>query len=247
MDSKQRRGVEVHVRSAQRHLAGVVAGWKPCRVQLRSAAGRQRLVCQAIERRRRGAAAAEVGRRNARGATQLVAGQQAPHLPQLRAVLEHGRAAARGRSPRRGCSSRSVSRRRRGRSVRTASGWRITRPSRDRNEVYVQSFPTAGAKWQVSKDGGYFPRWSRDGKELFYYAPDGRLMAVRVTGDAALEIGASDAALQAAVAERPKRRHRLPRAVRRGARRALPAERPGRRQPPPPITVVLNWATGLKK
>ncbi|HKR59003.1 MAG TPA: protein kinase, partial [Pyrinomonadaceae bacterium] len=35
-----------------------------------------------------------------------------------------------------------------------------------RLEVYVQTFPTSGNKWQVSTAGGVFPRWRRDGKEL---------------------------------------------------------------------------------
>src|SRR5262249_46436738 len=38
--------------------------------------------------------------------------------------------------------------------------------SSGRKEIYVQPFPDLGGKWQVSKDGGDFPRWS--GKELFY-------------------------------------------------------------------------------
>ena len=50
-----------------------------------------------------------------------------------------------------------------------------------RLEVYVQSFPApGGGKWQISKDGGRFPRWRRDGRELFYIANDERLMAVPV-------------------------------------------------------------------
>ena len=36
------------------------------------------------------------------------------------------------------------------------------------NEVYVRSFPDAGRKSTVSPSGGEQPRWSRDGKELFY-------------------------------------------------------------------------------
>ena len=47
-------------------------------------------------------------------------------------------------------------------------------------EVYVRAFPDAGARWQVSVRGGAQPRWRRDGKELFYLALDGRLMAVSV-------------------------------------------------------------------
>ena len=52
-------------------------------------------------------------------------------------------------------------------------------------EVYVQSFPAPGGKWQVSNGGGAAPEWRRDGKELFYQAIDGRLMAVEVKGDSA--------------------------------------------------------------
>jgi Tol biopolymer transport system component len=47
-------------------------------------------------------------------------------------------------------------------------------------EVYVRRFPAAGGKWQISTRGGAQPRWRRDGKELFYLAPDGKLMAVAV-------------------------------------------------------------------
>jgi hypothetical protein len=38
--------------------------------------------------------------------------------------------------------------------------------------------------WQLSTSGGDEPRWSRDGRELFYLAPDFRLMAVRIGLDA---------------------------------------------------------------
>jgi eukaryotic-like serine/threonine-protein kinase len=49
-------------------------------------------------------------------------------------------------------------------------------------EAYVQPFPvSSGGKWVVSNGGGSQPRWSRDGKELFYFAPDSTLMQVSVT------------------------------------------------------------------
>ena len=47
-------------------------------------------------------------------------------------------------------------------------------------EIYVQPFPEPGARVQISTAGGSQPRWRRDGKELFYVALDGRLMAARV-------------------------------------------------------------------
>jgi hypothetical protein len=52
-------------------------------------------------------------------------------------------------------------------------------------EVYVQSFPGPGGKWQVSNGGGASPKWRRDAKELFYQGADGKLMAVEVKGDSA--------------------------------------------------------------
>jgi Tol biopolymer transport system component len=56
-------------------------------------------------------------------------------------------------------------------------------------EVYVSPFPGFGSKWQVSRGGGEEPRWRRDGKELFYLAPDGRLMAAEVKTGTGFEAG----------------------------------------------------------
>jgi eukaryotic-like serine/threonine-protein kinase len=49
-------------------------------------------------------------------------------------------------------------------------------------EVYVQPFPGPGPKTRISLDGGSTPRWSKDGRELFYWAriPVAKLMAVDV-------------------------------------------------------------------
>jgi dipeptidyl aminopeptidase/acylaminoacyl peptidase len=47
-------------------------------------------------------------------------------------------------------------------------------------EIYVQPFPTTGAKWQVSKGGGQQPQWRRDGAELFYVTPERKLIGVGV-------------------------------------------------------------------
>jgi Tol biopolymer transport system component/tRNA A-37 threonylcarbamoyl transferase component Bud32 len=50
-----------------------------------------------------------------------------------------------------------------------------------RPEVFVQSFPDGRMRTQVSTGGGTQVRWSADGKEIFYLAPDGKLMAVMLT------------------------------------------------------------------
>jgi len=49
-----------------------------------------------------------------------------------------------------------------------------------RNEIYVRPFPGPGGQGQVSTGGGISPRWRADGKELYYVAPDLKLMAAAV-------------------------------------------------------------------
>jgi len=57
-----------------------------------------------------------------------------------------------------------------------------------RDEVYVRPFPGPGGKWQVSTAGGFYPTWSRTRRELFYAAPDNRIMVApyTVAGDSFL-------------------------------------------------------------
>jgi eukaryotic-like serine/threonine-protein kinase len=48
-------------------------------------------------------------------------------------------------------------------------------------EVYVRPFPGPGGKWQVSTGGGHNPKWSRNGKELFYSTVESKIMVVPYT------------------------------------------------------------------
>jgi Tol biopolymer transport system component len=57
-----------------------------------------------------------------------------------------------------------------------------------RNEVYVQPFPGPGERVMVSTEGGTTPKWSRDGKEIFYLQSDA-MMAVEVRTDPAFSAG----------------------------------------------------------
>jgi Tol biopolymer transport system component len=64
------------------------------------------------------------------------------------------------------------------------------------NEIYVRSFSqgsgessATGGKWQVSVGGGTGPRWRRDGKELYYRTPNGKVMAVAVAADTVFQVG----------------------------------------------------------
>jgi hypothetical protein len=63
-----------------------------------------------------------------------------------------------------------------------------------RNEIYAQAFPSGAAKTQISTGGGTQPSWRADGKEMFYLAPDNRLMAVPITmAGARIEAGKANA------------------------------------------------------
>jgi Tol biopolymer transport system component len=60
-------------------------------------------------------------------------------------------------------------------------------------QVYVVAFNGGRGKWQVSANGGYFPVWSKDGKELFYSFSGNSIFAVPVKESAdALQFGAPE-------------------------------------------------------
>ena len=79
-----------------------------------------------------------------------------------------------------------------------------------RSEIYIQPFPAppnGGSKTPISRDGGNQPRWRRDGKELFYFSPDGKLMAVDVTEGPIFKASVPRTLFQVAVAQSPSRRN----------------------------------------
>ena len=108
-------------------------------------------------------------------------------------------------------------------------------------EVYVRRFPVAGGKWQISTRGGGQPRWRRDGKELFYLAPDGKLMAVAVTaGAGGLETSSPRELFNTGiVASIFQRRNQY--VVTRDGQRFL-VNISAEDESTAPITVVMNWA-----
>jgi Tol biopolymer transport system component len=58
------------------------------------------------------------------------------------------------------------------------------------NEVYVVPFPGPGGKWQISTIGGDWPRWRRDGKEIFFISKDKLIAASISTVGGRVEVGA---------------------------------------------------------
>ncbi len=68
-----------------------------------------------------------------------------------------------------------------------------------RMEVYVQPFPEAKGRWQVSRTSGNGPVWRKDGKELFYQsATDNQIMAVEIRATATFSVGTPQPLFRAA-------------------------------------------------
>lgn len=44
----------------------------------------------------------------------------------------------------------------------------------------MRPFPTGSQSFPISTGGGVYPRWSRDGKELYLIAPDAKLMVASI-------------------------------------------------------------------
>lgn len=49
-----------------------------------------------------------------------------------------------------------------------------------RTEIFVETFPNPGGRWQVTTGGGADPVWRADGRELFFMSPGGKVSAVDV-------------------------------------------------------------------
>ncbi len=111
-----------------------------------------------------------------------------------------------------------------------------------RTEVYVQEFPEARSKWQVSANGGSEPFWRADNRELYYRAPDARLMAVAVQTTVPFSGGTPQALFQARFAATNARG--LYRPTPDGQRFLVVA--PLGRDAMAPATVVLNWPNALR-
>jgi eukaryotic-like serine/threonine-protein kinase len=112
-------------------------------------------------------------------------------------------------------------------------------------EVYVQPFPAAGAKFQVSFGGGREPHWRKDGTELFYIGEGRTLTAVSV------KLGS-----KSFQAEQAKRLFQLSILSTFIVGRSYEVSNDGQRfltliipdgGSAPPLTVDLNWQAMLKK
>jgi hypothetical protein len=115
------------------------------------------------------------------------------------------------------------------------------------NQIYVQPVPAGGAKWQISTAGGSAPKWRRDGKELFYVAPDQKLMAVPVKIGANFEAGTPQALPVTAPVPIGNGSTGGYAPTHDGQRFLVNVPAGGEAAAAAPITVVLNWQAGLPK
>jgi eukaryotic-like serine/threonine-protein kinase len=118
-----------------------------------------------------------------------------------------------------------------------------------RYEVYVQTFPKPGRRWQISSTGGTEPRWRGDGAELYYLSTDKKIMATSVSAPAGRSV--PELHVSPPVALFPVR---TPAAS--VYRRSYDVTRDGKRflvnileadVPAPAIHVLLNWTALLPK
>ena len=109
-----------------------------------------------------------------------------------------------------------------------------------RDEVYVQTFPTAGGKWRLSTDGGGYPIWGREGKELFFIGADGKLMAVDVAGGAKFEASVPKPLFDSRLVKLATTWYD----VSKDGRFLIPIQI---EQPNESVSMVVNWMAGLPK
>lgn len=112
-----------------------------------------------------------------------------------------------------------------------------------RFEVYVTPFPSGGAKWQVSTNGGSSAKWRGDGKELFFLDPADNLMAVNVNmSNGTIQLGTPHTLFRAAGVQNTLG----PYTVTADGKKFL-VNSGDVKEENQPLTLVQNWDTELKK
>jgi len=117
-------------------------------------------------------------------------------------------------------------------------------------QIMVQSFPDPNrGRWQITAQGGIEPKWRRDGRELYYLALDGNLMAVPIKEtrpEQPFEAGTSTVLFQTPLTvsrTQSPRDRRYDVAPDGRFLIAIPVAAGG----PEPVTAVVNWASELEK
>jgi eukaryotic-like serine/threonine-protein kinase len=109
-------------------------------------------------------------------------------------------------------------------------------------EIYVQTFPASGGKWPISTNGGQNPVWAPKGNEIFFIAPDGKLMSVDVGSGNAFDPGKPKALFDTLMARTSQG---TTFDVSADAQRFLFISRMA--EATSSLSVVINWTADLKK
>jgi serine/threonine protein kinase len=110
-----------------------------------------------------------------------------------------------------------------------------------RFEVYVQSFPVPGRKYQVSVNGGSASQWSHDGKDLFFIGPGRKMMVVTVGRNGErLEIGTPKVLFDSKITVDNFTSFD----VTKDGRFLIPSQEGSANIP---LTLVVNWQAALKR
>jgi Tol biopolymer transport system component len=109
-------------------------------------------------------------------------------------------------------------------------------------QIFVRSFPSGGRPFRISEGGGTEPRWRDDGKELFFLAPDGAMMAARI--DTAKDFTATVPQMLFRTGLASVQNNHPYVVTRDGQRFIVPvADETAAAQ----MTVVLNWLSAVRK
>ncbi len=112
-----------------------------------------------------------------------------------------------------------------------------------RFEVYVQPASSTGTKWLVSKGGGLQPQWGADGRDLYYIAPNRKLMSVAVREESGVLIASAPTALMDTnITEWEVTAQGGAYAIAADGNRVLISTATGADRP---ITLLLNWTAAL--
>jgi len=111
--------------------------------------------------------------------------------------------------------------------------------SSGREEVYVRAIDGEGETWTISTEGGTFPAWRRDGRELFFVDTAGRIVAVPTSLTPSFSKGTPVLLFDGRLEELSRQYDVTPDAQRFILARRAPSS-------DDPIIVVLGWANEIE-
>lgn len=111
-----------------------------------------------------------------------------------------------------------------------------------KDEIYVKRYPAEGSPLRISTEGGMFPLWSPEGKEIFY-RNRAKMMIVAVQGQQKLRATKPRELFEWPLRDPRMRNYDL----RPDGQRFLMVKQAVEEPPRNQIHVVVNWAEELKR